>query len=91
VTFPKQGRWRIAVDEGFGGMRHQFGAITIGDGSVDAPATPAAADDGLAIPLLAAGIAGILAAGLTVLLTTAIDRRRTAKRLAEGGPSPASS
>jgi hypothetical protein len=99
VTFPAGGRWRVSVDEGFGAVRHQFGSIAIATGESTAevareargPVAPASADDdSLATPLLAAGIAGVLAAALTILLTAAIERRRAARPLAEGGPSPAS-
>ena len=97
VTFPSEGRYRLAVEEGWG-YEHRFGTIAVGgdarDGHLTAPsaASPSAGRsvDGAPLPpLVIAAIAGVLAALLTALLVSAHDGRRSARP--STGPSPAAS
>lgn len=83
VVFPKAGRWKYTIDDGFS-ARHDFAAVTIGGSGASAPAPAAArgpeapleaADDGSVDVRLAAGLA--LAVGtLTGVVVLALRRRR---------------
>ena len=74
VVFPHEGRWRYAIWDGFS-QRHTYPPVDIGEAAATASAPrPAPGDDGLPwTALLVAIAAGLLAAGLTVL----VQRRRT--------------
>ena len=77
AVFPEAGRWTYAVDDGFSQI-HDYPAVTIGG----AAGAPAAAGDGFPwSALLAALLAGLAAAALTV----ALRRRRARPPL--GGPA----
>lgn len=72
VVFPSDGRWRVAVDHGWG-VTHRFAPVEVGD---SAPAASAAgSDDPDWLPAAAIALAvGLLAA----LAMTMVGRRRTA-------------
>lgn len=74
VVFPAAGRWRFAIDDGFG-RTHDFAPATIGTAAATAPVTaPVKASGGanLGAAVAAAAVAGLLAA----LLAAALMRRR---------------
>ena len=77
AVFPASGRWTYTVDDGFS-QEHHYPAVTIG-GAASAPA--AATDEFPWIALLAALLAGLAAA----MLTLALRRRRARPPL--GGPA----
>lgn len=65
VTFPRAGRWRYVVDDGFT-SRHRYPPVQIG-GATAAARSDAGAAGGLAVDRLGlAALAGIVAAGLTL-------------------------
>lgn len=69
VVFPSSGRWTYTVDDGFS-MRHEFPAVTVTRKGAATAAAPTSSDDGRD-PWLAFGaalVAGLLAAGLTLVL-----------------------
>ena len=77
AVFPEAGRWTYTVDDGFSRI-HDYPAVTIGGA---ASAATAAGDGFPWIALLAALLAGLAAAALTV----ALRRRRDRPPL--GGPA----
>jgi hypothetical protein len=77
VPFAQAGTWRYVVDDGFT-QRHSYPAVQIGAGGVSGKAST------LALPRLAlAGLAGLLAAGLVLLMPR--RRRGGVAALGEGG------
>jgi hypothetical protein len=74
VTFPHAGTWRYVVDDGFS-ARHRYPAVRIDPGAA-APTAPAAADGFAGGRVLLAGLAGVAAAALVLVLPR--RRRRPA-------------
>jgi hypothetical protein len=81
VDLPAAGRWRVAVDEGWGN-EHAFGALAL-HGDDAARGAPAASDRDPVLPLAVAALAGVLAAAATALV-----RRRRPRPLRGRRPSP---